>query len=447
MKQTDNPFEGLGIRYPQVKYGDGSIKQKAFFENGSYESDLIPLEDRIITLAGIVFEGYDLHKLVEKYLESKDALDDDTRKHGIAATFHAYSFKLLTKIEETANTKPFSDNLKRLTGKFYDDYPSLYVKETSSEEMQRRIIDFVSLVKEVYTEKDFAEQPQKPNEPVFLIRTNLYSKDADDVEALVDFLYENDIISINVRDRKGSDDNYFCKIFSGDIEKQDPKKHYINQFYRLVKEVQSSDVIVIAHYIGKNPKVGLIRQGSNYFCNDDKAGIYKLYCLKMESVQNISSENKKRFLSTLIPSQLTILPVKRKLGVIYSIFKECAIPFELDSVSDSNLEILCAEYLRSGLSYQSVRVLGGTFPDIDIIGYKSENELFAAQVSFTTDKKLIDKKIEKLCKFEEAKLKIMFSTFPSDEKTIPLNINIQDVWNHFAKDESYKKYLERLIEL
>jgi len=61
MKQTDNPFEGLGIRYPQVKYGDGSIKQKAFFENGSYESDLVPLEDRIITLAGFVYEGYDVN--------------------------------------------------------------------------------------------------------------------------------------------------------------------------------------------------------------------------------------------------------------------------------------------------------------------------------------------------------------------------------------------------
>ena len=91
MKQTENPFEGLGIRYPQAKYSDGSIKQKAFFENGSYEAGLIPFEDRIEILAGFVLAGYDMHKLVDNYLKEKDALDDDRRKYGIASTFKTYA--------------------------------------------------------------------------------------------------------------------------------------------------------------------------------------------------------------------------------------------------------------------------------------------------------------------------------------------------------------------
>jgi len=118
----------------------------------------------------------------------------------------------------------------------------------------------------------------------------------------------------------------------------------------------------------------------------------------------------------------------------------------LASVSDSNLENLCAEYLRSCRSYISARVLGGTFPDIDIIGYKNENELFVAQVSRAKSKNLIKMKIENLCSFVEAKNKIMFSTNTTDENSNPMNINIQDVWDYFAKDESGKKYLKSLIE-
>jgi len=111
------------------------------------------------------------------------------------------------------------------------------------------------------------------------------------------------------------------------------------------------------------------------------------------------------------------------------------------------LEKLCAEYLRSCHSFQSVRVLGGTFPDIDIIGYKIQNELFVAQVSRTLSNKLIENKIEKLSNFVEAKHKIMFSTQPTYKDSDYENINIQEVWDFFKNDDSYKEFLKGLIEL
>ena len=64
MASANNPFDGLASKYPKAKYGDGSIKQKAFFEEGSFESLLIPYKDRLKIMAKIVFEDYDMHKLV-----------------------------------------------------------------------------------------------------------------------------------------------------------------------------------------------------------------------------------------------------------------------------------------------------------------------------------------------------------------------------------------------
>ncbi len=443
MEHINNPFDSLDISYPRAKYGDGSIKQKAFFENGSYESGLVPIEERINILAKFVIAGYNLHELVNSYLDDKDALGDDRRKNDIAFTFDTYFYSLAETFDESERGR---DNFKQLIGKCYSK--NIPVKgESSSEMMKRRINEFVALVEEIYTERDFVEVPQVQSQPIFLIRTNLYDKDANNIERLVDSLYEDDIISINVRDRRGSDDEYFHKLFNRELEKHDSKKQYINQFYKLVNEAANTDVIVIAHYKGLNPKIGLIRKGSTYFCKEETGDIYKLYCLKMENVRCISSDDQKRFLSSLIPGILTISPVQRKRGVINSIYKDIPYPFELDSVSDSNLEKLCAEYLRSCLSYQSVRVLGKNFPDIDIIGYKNQNELFAAQVSCTANRMLIDKKKAQLCTFEEAKQKIMFSTLPTDENAYPLNINIQDVWNYFANNEVHKEFLKKLIEL
>ena len=436
MALIDNPFDGLGIRYPQAKYGDGNIKQKAFFEHGSHEASLIPFEDRLSIMAKFVFVGYDMHKLVNCYLDEKAAWDDDRRKYGIARSFHIYSVKLteqfLDKIDKPKQKIQISDNLKRLISELYDKKREPK-EETASEEMQRRISEFVCLAKEIYTE------------PVFLIRANYYDKDANDVEKLIDRLYNENVVSINVTDRKGSDDQYYHDFFDGKIKKQNPKKQYIHRFYQLVNELQSSDVIVIAEYKGKSPKIGLIIKGSTVFCKEEAGEIYKLYCLQMVDVKDIT-DNRKPFVRSLIPKNLAIGQIIQKRGVIYNMYYGTPIPFELSSVSDSNLEILCAEYLRCCLLFQSVRVLGGTFPAIDIIGYKNQNELFVAQVSRTSITKLIGNKKENLCSFEEAKHKIMFSTLQTDMKTEPLTINIQEVWDFFASEASRKVFLEGLIE-
>ena len=145
--RLNNPFDGLGSQYPKARYSDGSIKQKAFFEHGSYESELIPYEDRIKIMARFVLEGYDMHKLVDNYLDNKDALNDDRRKSDISYTFEFYASAVALKfLDGFKGTEPISENLKLLLRQFFKTDTYLLDK---GEELQRRISVFVNWVKEL----------------------------------------------------------------------------------------------------------------------------------------------------------------------------------------------------------------------------------------------------------------------------------------------------------
>ena len=134
MKKTDNPFIGLDINYPKAKYCDGSIKQKTFFEHGSDESNAVPFEDRVKIIAKFVFDGYDMHKLVNNYLNEKDALDDDGRKYGIARTFKIYADQIFFEPE----TEEWETAVKKIL--IGDD------NKTSSEQMGEAIKSFIEVV-------------------------------------------------------------------------------------------------------------------------------------------------------------------------------------------------------------------------------------------------------------------------------------------------------------
>ena len=426
---TDNPFDGLGIRYPQAICSDGSIKREAFFENESDESTLIPFEDRIKILAELVFKGHDLHELVENYLN--DASNDDTRKDCIARTFKAYANEIFFKSE---NEDWRNDIVEVLIG---DE------DKTASEQMREAINTFIEVVNIYLKKEDFIKPPKAP---VHLFRTIFEQKDAyKNIDKLIEDLYENNILSINVKDKKGDDSKYIDALLNGNKEYDEETPDYIKQFCKIAEELKNSDVIIIAHYDKKNPKIGLIKKGSTCLCEDGKevGEVYKLYYFQMRNACRVS-DNSKKFLDTIIPVRKTISPIIKGADVVRSIYYGMPLPFELTSLSNSNLEKLCAEYLRSCLSYKSIKVLGKNYPAIDIFGYDTENKLFVAQVTAAGSSQTIENKKEKLCSFVKAK-KIMFSTNPTVVNSDPSNYNIQEVWDYFVKND--KKLLERLIEM
>lgn len=295
-------------------------------------------------------------------------------------------------------------------------------------------------------------------EPIYLVRCNYTEKSASELE----YLYENNIVSICIQDEQTEDQDYFDTLINGNNPPYNNKLPYIQRFVSLVDLVKEQDVIVIASFLGKNPKIGLIKKGTKMFCREGNE--FKLFCLTMKSVyctpnwgEQFDSIDLRTYpiLKSIIPQQVTISAVNQRKNAIYGIYYGVKYPLDLSLMTDSAIEVMCTEWLRSRFANEKYRICyqiirtGGNFADVDVLGANNQNKIVAAQVSNTSDINLVSKKIDKLKSFSSDK-KVMFSNVnrPDLEKIDDcLNIFIGDVWSDFYSDFYYKVMLERLVAL
>lgn len=295
-------------------------------------------------------------------------------------------------------------------------------------------------------------------EPIYLVRCNYTDKSASELE----YLYENNIVSICIQEEETIDQKYFDDLISGNNPPYNNKLPYIQRFVNLANLVKEQDVIAIASYLEKNPKIGLIKKGSEMFCKEGNE--FKLFCLKMKSVyctpnwgDEFDSIDLRTYpiLKSIIPQQVTISAVNQRKNAIYGIYYGVKYPLDLSLMTDSAFEIMCTEWMRSRFANEKYRICyqiirtGGNFADVDILGANNQNKIVAAQVSNTSDINLVSKKIDKLNSFSSDE-KIMFSmVHRPDLKEVGgcQNIFIGDVWNDFYSDSYYKVMLERLVAL
>lgn len=295
-------------------------------------------------------------------------------------------------------------------------------------------------------------------EPVYLVRCNYTGKSASELE----YLYENNIVSICIQEEQTEDQKYFDDLINGNNPPYNNKLLYIRRFVNLVNLAKEQDVIAIASYLGKNPKIGLIKKGSEIFCKEGNE--FKLFCLKMKSVyctpnwgEEFDSIDLRTYpiLKSIIPQQVTISAINQRKSAIYGIYYGVKYPLDLSLMTDSAIEVMCTEWLRSRFAKEEYRICyqiirtGGNFADVDVLGANNQNRIVAAQVSYTTDINLVSKKIDKLNSFSSDE-KIMFSNVHRpDLKSINgcRNIFIGDVWEDFYSDSYYKVMLERLVTL
>lgn len=296
------------------------------------------------------------------------------------------------------------------------------------------------------------------NEPIYLVRCNYTGKSASELE----YLYENNVVSICIQEEETEDQEYFDALINGNNPPYNNKLPYVQRFVSLVDLVKEQDVIVIASFLGKNPKIGLIKKGTKMFCKEGNG--FKLYCLDMKSVyctpnwgEQFDSIDLRAYpiLKSIIPQQVTISAVNQRKNAIYGIYYGAKYPLDLSLMTDSAIEVMCTEWLRSQFANEEYRIYyqiirtGGNFADVDILGANNQNRIVVAQVSNTADINLVSRKINKLKSFTSDE-KIMFSNVNRpDLKKVDdcLNIFIGDVWNDFYSDSYYKVMLERLVAL
>lgn len=403
--------------------------------------------------------GVDLGKDISKQLQEKDERENSQPQWKYTELYSWFKEVLMPDIRNN-NIRYWLPSLQmpatQIANVFIKKYLPIEDHEllkANAELRKERLYEFAEkIIRVLWLDEPLFE------EPIYLVRCNYTGKSASELE----YLYENNIVSICIQEEETEDQNYFDALINGKNPPYNNKLPYIQRFVNLVNLVKEQDVIVIASYLEKNPKIGLIKKGSEMFCKEGNE--FKLFCLKMKSVyctpnwgEEFDSIDLRTYpiLKSIIPQQVTISAVNQRKNAIYGIYYGVKYPLDLSLMTDSAIEVMCTEWLRSRFANENYRICyqiirtGGNFADVDILGANNQNKIVAAQVSNTSDINLVSKKIDKLKSFSSDD-KIMFSmVHRPDLKEVSgcRNIFIGDVWNNFYSDSYYKVMLERLVAL
>lgn len=278
------------------------------------------------------------------------------------------------------------------------------------------------------------------NEKIFLVRTNL-SVDT----TLIDEFFNKGQIAVNM-DLPVEKEIYHDLTTKGASAK---RKQFVNRWYNLEKLIEIEDIIVIALYKHKHEaRIGKIRRGTKSFDYLKNADI------KMLQMHDFVTMNLKKYpiFRSVLPMGNTVSPVKQREDFIRDYYYKkgkITIPVRLENVSPKLLELICTEWLRSvseiyKIKYQLL-LTGGNYPDIDIYGVTANDKILAAQVSYTSDNKILKSKINKLKVYsDELDIILLFCNSDMLNDKDVKTINLKTVWQDLIK-HGYFKMLKSMV--
>lgn len=306
---------------------------------------------------------------------------------------------------------------------------------------QERLLDFAEKVVNVL----WKNQPLF-DEPSWLVRCN-YRK-TDRQYEMKERLYADNKISICIQDYEEEKDGVcYEKLQKGEKVKKAPL--YISRFCLLAKQIQVNDILVISEYSDHDIKLGLLKKGTEI--EEIKKEGYTLYCLQMKSVycgiHEINSITLQNFpiLKGLMPHSITLSPIKRRTNAIRSIYYGYPLQNELDAIPDEEIEKMCNEWLTSSFALESIRIVktlmekGKGMHDIDVLGLNKNNQVIAAQVSYTDNVSTIKGKYKSLLNYKYADKYILCTLKNKEEVSTFMNIDndnltiisLNDIWKDF----------------
>lgn len=246
---------------------------------------------------------------------------------------------------------------------------------------------------------------------------------------------------------------------------------YVDRFVKLADLAKVQDVLVILEYKDDGrgtenkpeKKIGIIKKGSSIELI--KGDSYEIFYLELDTDSVITiPKNEYMILNGLIPSNVTLGPVVNRayaMNELYHFIKDKApITLALQNFPNERIEDLCTLWLQSNYANDDIRlekvyIENGqlNFPVLDILGKTKNNDVLAAQVSYTENDNTILSKIDKLKKIK-TELHLMFTKL-SEEKYEKLctkedikdiiHVSLDKVWNNLCSDYSLKKKVEELF--
>ena len=168
-----------------------------------------------------------------------------------------------------------------------------------------------------------------------------------------------------------------------------------------------------------------------------------VYCGNHE-INSITLQNFP-ILKGLMPHSITLSPIKRRTNAIRSIYYGYPLQNELDAIPDEEIEKMCHEWLTSSFALESIRIVktlmekGKGMHDIDVLGLNKNNQVIAAQVSYTDNVSTIKGKYKSLLNYKYADKYILCTLKNKEEVSTFMNIDndnltiisLIDIWIDF----------------
>lgn len=193
--------------------------------------------------------------------------------------------------------------------------------------------------------------------------------------------------------------------------------------------------------------VGEIEPGSKI--EPKKFGNYIYKTVQLKNVQEISYQDYP-LLSAIQPRQTTITGWPSAQKYLEAILGKREIPWDVNSLHPSQLEIICYEYLlREKVLGALLMPIGRSLPDIDIFGINGQGKYIYAQVTHSTNSNEILKKIKKLKSYKSKNSFLIFFG-PKSQKIKDNDVNyipIEEVFSLLTSDHTsiYYEMIRKML--
>lgn len=154
--------------------------------------------------------------------------------------------------------------------------------------------------------------------------------------------------------------------------------------------------------------VGIIEKGSKVEWTDEYGDEFVYKTVQLKKSIEISFHDYP-LLAAIRPRLATVTGWPSAEKYLLAIFGERKIDPTVKSLSPSQLEVICYEYLRAkGILKVLLLPIGRALPDIDIFGLDESGKSIIAQVTHSLDRKKVREKFEQLAEYKTTNSRLFF---------------------------------------